>query len=301
MKKNLRKIVSFFVKIMPAPDYVYNVILKPKPLRYITNKILLLIIPESVELPEGTLYLAQGDQGMSGALALGLYEKFEADLLRSILLPGMVVANIGANLGYYALIASKHVGEAGKILAFEPEPRIFSILEKNIGGLKNVELRKEAISDKAGEITLYLSELSMRENTIVPVTYMSKSVQVKTITLDSFIDHVDVVIMDIEGAEPFAFAGMKRILGDDIILLFELNPRLMRVGGNEPLATLEMLDTHGFQIYDIDAHEGKLSKIKREDFTSFVESLTSKVTLANLYCVKKLTGREIGLSHTENI
>lgn len=293
MKKALRGSISFVLKFVPDPNYVYNVILKPKPLRYVTNKILLFILPTSVQLPEGTLYLAPGDQGMSGALALGLYEKFEADLLRSILQPGMTVVNVGANLGYYTLVASKHVGETGKVIAFEPEPRIYAILEKNVGSLKNVELRKEAVSDKAGEMTLYLSELSMRENTLVPVTYMSKSVQVKTVTLDSMLDHADVIIMDIEGFEPFAFAGMQRLLTKDVILIFELNPRLIRVGHNEPVDVLNMLHSLGFQIYDINAEEGTLRKIT--DFVKFVEPLTNKMQLANLYCVKKLTGREIGV------
>jgi len=293
MKKAFRGFVGFVLKFVPDPNYVYNVILKPRPLRYVTDKILSLIISESVTLPEGTLYLNPADPGGSASLALGKYELFETQILRSVLHPGMSVVNIGANIGYYVVVSSKHVGESGKVLAFEPDPRLFAILSKSASALKNVEIRQEAVSDKEGQMTLYLSDLGMRENTLVPVTYMKNHISVKTVPLDSLIQKVDLIIMDIEGAEPFAFAGMSKLLDQkNMAILCELNPKLIKIGGNDPVKMLTMLASHGFEIYNINAKDNKLEKIS--DFAGFVEPFTKNEELTNIYCAK-------GTAASENI
>ena len=127
-------------------------------------------------------------------------------------------------MGYYVFIAAKHVGETGKVLAFEPEPRNFAILEKNARDFKNVEIRQEGVSDKEGEITLYLSESNMGAHTMMPEKSFKKSIKVKTIPLDSIVKKADLLIMDIEGAEPFAFAGMHNLLDTDIKSAYEGDP-----------------------------------------------------------------------------
>lgn len=70
----------------------------------------------------------------------GIYEPRETNLFKKIVRHGMTVIDLGANIGYYTLIASKLVGESGKVYAFEPEPDNFNILVKNINinNLKNV-------------------------------------------------------------------------------------------------------------------------------------------------------------------
>ena len=62
----------------------------------------------------------------------GRYEPQETQLLRQLLGPGDVFADVGANWGYYTLAAASFVGETGRVVAFEPEPRLFALLEANV-------------------------------------------------------------------------------------------------------------------------------------------------------------------------
>jgi len=67
----------------------------------------------------------------------GIWEPYETDLVTRLLKPGQVFIDVGANAGYYSLIASHLVGESGQVVAFEPEQTNFALLSEN---LKRLEL-----------------------------------------------------------------------------------------------------------------------------------------------------------------
>ena len=78
---------------------------------------------------------------------------FVADRLR----PGDAFCDIGANIGYYSLLASRAVGPRGVVIAVDPSPPIFAILLENLAfnGARNVRTVQAAVAAQAGKIALY--------------------------------------------------------------------------------------------------------------------------------------------------
>ena len=269
--------------------FVYTVILKPRPLRWVTDHLLLLIIPKQVALREGIVNLHPNDPVISGALALGVYETYQLDLFRRVVGRGMTVLDIGANVGLYTVIAAKLVGEEGMVASFEPEAQNFEILQKNIldNGFKNVQPARVAVANKEGELALYLSKGNKGKHSIYRPSDTEGEEIVKTIVLDEWLEQhsigkVDVIKIDIQGAEPLAFSGMKKTLSTKPALLMEYDPKSIRESGHNPIEMLEMLLSHGYALYSIE--EGTKSKKIIDDIQSFTNALRGE-QYANLLCI----------------
>ena len=102
-----------------------------------------------------------------------IYEKETTALFKKIITPGMTIIDIGAHIGYFTRIFSKYAGSKGRVYAFEADPENFILLQKNTKHLKNIELFKTAISDKAGKIDFYHSNKSGC-NSIIPAESRQK-------------------------------------------------------------------------------------------------------------------------------
>ena len=118
----------------------------------------------------------------------------------------------GANMGGYSMLASRRVGASGTVFAFEPEPRNFEQLSRRMASWRNVVVIPKAIAGYSGEARLHLDTFhaghSLRE------LGTDKSVTVAVTTLDDFVrarglPGLDVVKLDIEGAELDAIDGMR--------------------------------------------------------------------------------------------
>jgi FkbM family methyltransferase len=142
---------------------------------------------------------------------LGFYEYEKQEWISREVRPNSVFWDIGANVGFYSLLASKLV-VSGKVFAFEPAPRNLLYLREHLtlNRVTNVEVLAIAVSDKNGissfktEETGFMGHLSDSGQTIVP-----------TATLDSLVEEGkvlphDYVKMDIEGAELPALRGAAR-------------------------------------------------------------------------------------------
>lgn len=126
--------------------------------------------------------------------------------------PGNVILDVGANVGYYSLLAAVLTGEKGIVYSFEPDAENIIYLNKHLvlNKIKNVKVIDCAVSGKNGVASFSgkrsKGKIDEQGSTIV-----------KTITLDSFckieqISSIDVIKMDIEGAEYDALLGAKYIL-----------------------------------------------------------------------------------------
>ncbi len=139
---------------------------------------------------------------------LGFYEYEKQEWISREVRPNRVFWDVGANVGFYSLLASKLVG-SGRVFAFEPAPRNLSYLNQHLAlnHATNVEVLPTAVADRNGtssfetEETGFMGHLSVEGSITVPTT-----------TLDSLVKEgkvlpPDYVKMDIEGAELLALRG----------------------------------------------------------------------------------------------
>jgi tRNA G37 N-methylase Trm5 len=116
--------------------------------------------PELVQMKEMVLWANPSDQIITPFLkSERTWEPVETELLRKLIKPGDVVLDVGANIGYYAVLFGRWVGDGGWVIAVEPEPDNFSLLCRNLAanGSSNVIPLPVAASDRFGELALYLS------------------------------------------------------------------------------------------------------------------------------------------------
>lgn len=304
MKAAVRTISKRVSSALPpgTAGFVYRTLLKPAPLRYLANRLILSILPHTVALPEGTVVLNPEDPVVSGALALGVYETSELDIFRAFLKEGMTVLDIGANIGIYTVIAARRVGPTGTVIACEPEQTNFSLLSDTIHENKftNVRAFPCALADHQGNMELHISSANKGNHSLVKTDRNSaeftRAVSVPVQTTDALlaeagVANVDIIKMDIEGAEPLALKGMTRTLeAEKLILFFEFSPGALKSCGFDPHAVLSDLRNSGFTLYEIKETQKKILPIM--DMSSFVAQF-SDTQYTNLLCVKG--------SHVQNI
>jgi len=187
----------------------------------------------------------------------------ELAFIRKVLRPSSVVLDIGANIGFYTLNFSKLIGDNGKVYAFEPDLLNFKHLSDNLQGVANVLLHNMAVSNKDGELTMFVSHrLNVDNRTYEPGKYKS-SYKVRSVSIDDMLPagtKVDFIKMDIQGSEYLALQGMERTLKEnpDCLLLCEYAPEyLLKCSGTTPQQFETYLKDLGFNLYFL--RDGKLS------------------------------------------
>jgi len=153
----------------------------------------------------------------------------ERAIIRSLVKPGMRVLDVGANVGYYALMLAHMVGEHGQVICVEPSPENLPELRLNVerNSLANVSVIPMAVGAENGEARL-LGGI----NSGVVADGGAYSIQVKKID-DLGVGKIDLLKMDIEGHEGFALDGASRTLAENRPVLFiECHPKLLRRAGD---------------------------------------------------------------------
>lgn len=164
----------------------------------------------------------------------GIWEIVGTRLLELVLRPGMRFVDVGANVGYYSLLAAHLVGPAGVVDSFEPLDAMRSMLEHGVraNGFNNVRIHREAVTASSGSIELYpFSEVNEGvSSTIAGPGVQADAIVVPATTLDDVLltenpmPRADVIKIDVEGAELHVFEGMRRLLESDAApgaILFE--------------------------------------------------------------------------------
>lgn len=163
------------------------------------------------------------------------YEPETVDYFARTLGPGHVFVDIGANHGYFTMLAASLVGETGRVVAFEPNPKVFRQLQMH-AALNCVESRvlllPRALAESQGEAKLYVSQedgnsgLSSLTPGVEALALGSLSeAHTVLVLLDTFdrwltssgVDHVDLVKIDVEGAESRVLAGMRASLAAGVV------------------------------------------------------------------------------------
>jgi len=215
-----------------------------------------------VNVQGNKMYVDTQDTGVAPyLLQWGVYEKDETSLFKELVKKGMTVVDVGANIGYYTLLAARLVGEKGRVFAFEPDPHNFELLCKNveINGFGEIVVPvQKAVSSKSGKIKLFQDKRNLGGHSLSEANVDKYSfIMVDVTSLDDFFKNqsgkVDLVKMDIQGSEMGALEGMKRVLSEskDIMILTEFWPAGLKNAGSSADAFITKLLEYGFLIFQV--------------------------------------------------
>jgi FkbM family methyltransferase len=175
---------------------------------------------------------------------------------------GDTFLDVGANVGWIALVASRQVGRQGRVIAFEPSPPLISLLRyhRRVNLAWNLTVESAAVSDKCGTSLLYLHNSGKSVlNSITKTAMMWKegpssqpeSVEVKTCSIDEYCERTKLqpraIKIDVEGAELMVLRGAREVLTrHKPTLILAVHPAL--IPGQETDVLFSLLDQHGYKI-----------------------------------------------------
>jgi FkbM family methyltransferase len=189
------------------------------------------------------------------SMYLGIFEPHETALIRSVLKPGMTVVDVGANVGYYSLMASAAVGDHGTIYALEPNPYSADCLQHTIlkNKILNLFLSRAAVGDVDGEASLYISNDPNKTSPSMVANQQTTAMRVPVTTLDAFakasgIDRIDLLKVDVEGFEPNVIRGGAGLLAASRVrhILCEFNQHWLSRNQSSPRALFDLISSFGF-------------------------------------------------------
>jgi FkbM family methyltransferase len=261
-----------------------------RPIRAFYDFFFDLLRPRSARVQGHLMWLDDKD-----TLELAVHEVYEpvgTSLFNREIHPGQTVLDLGANIGYYTLIAARRTSPKGKVYAFEPDPDNFSLLQKNVerNGYSNVVLVNQAVSDHTGRTRLYLNETNKGDHRIYNPGDGKKFADIQVAALDDFFKRLDKKIhfikMDVQGAEAAALAGMKSLVRANrrLKLFTEFEPGNLRGFGGDPRKYLQTLQKMGFKLFEASEKEGTIRPTSAADLLSRYTVENGGYT--NLYCVK---------------
>jgi len=206
-----------------------------------------------------------GDFGVTLELiGTGQYEPGSLQVLLDLLPKGGTFIDVGAHVGLFTLPAARHVGDNGRVVAFEPDPDNRRLLEANIernelGHI--VEVIPAAVAAENGSAILHRSAWNTGDHRLLGAPRGRRGVPVDVVALGPFLKErglkADAVKIDVQGAEARVIRGLGQ--PDPLpALLMEYSPSMVADAGDDPASLLEQLDSAGWQLHIIDEDTGDL-------------------------------------------
>lgn len=169
-------------------------------------------------------------------LHFGVWEPEVSRVIEHTLRPGDVFVDVGANIGYDTLLASRCVGSGGRVVAIEASPGTYALLMRNLGlnDSANVRAVNVAVSDRRATLDLYeMSKHNIGAATTLPARGGRRSASVEALPLgeilsDEEIGRLRLIKLDIEGAEPPVLQNLLDGLARypaDLNVIVEASPR----------------------------------------------------------------------------
>ncbi|NRB43002.1 MAG: FkbM family methyltransferase [Pseudomonadales bacterium] len=227
-----------------------------------------------------------GDKHVSAALQkTGIWEAYESELIQQLLFTGATFIDVGANIGYYSMLSSRLVGESGQVVAFEPEQRNFSLLQKNIALLQygNVTAVNAGLADEDSEAEIYLSDDNFGDHQIYDG---GKARQKQTIKLRAGSDYlaqlpadisrIDVLKIDTQGAEMKVMTGLKDVIFNslpDLNIIIEFWPYGLRQAQDHGNQLLDFLLSLNLPMAIIDHINHGLIPCQESDLRDWIAEL----------------------------
>jgi FkbM family methyltransferase len=198
------------------------------------------------------MFVDSEDVGLSVHLLMdGYWEMWTTEAMARLVKPGMIVADIGANLGYFTLLLGELVGPTGWVHAFEPNPAIATLLRRSVninGGQTHTTVHEVALIDHEGEAVLRVPHLEPKNATLTNPHESAENVPVQVRRLDSYpeLHSLDFIKIDVEGAEEATWRGMHDLLksGRPLTILLEFQA----IRYQDPGGFIDLMLSDGFSL-----------------------------------------------------
>ena len=212
-----------------------------------------------------------------------IWEPQIGEVIQKELPSGGVFVDVGANIGYFSMLAATIVGPEGSVYSFEPIPRLCSQLKKSaaVNNFTTIHCIEKGCGAKHEEMTLHVSHSNIGGSSVVKKFSADETCEISVTTLDSEcvgMKQIDVIKIDVEGFEYEVLLGAEKIITQHSPkFIIELSPSTYEHRDSElSRKILTLLDSYYYNIFDIDNQEFVT------DIDSFLDKLGKRQT--NLFC-----------------
>lgn len=185
----------------------------------------------------------------------GGWEPLETRVIAAALKPSDIFVDVGANIGFFSLLAHRLVGPNGRVHAVEATPTTADLLDANIAlnGADTIYVHRCAAGDRNGVVTMVVHDTgNIGSNHL---SFGGAGSEIALRRLDDLVagPAIRLIKLDIEGAEAMALRGAGALLDGDTApaLLFEFSPAMLRGMGDDPATLLHHLEAKGYTIHEI--------------------------------------------------
>jgi len=186
----------------------------------------------------------------------GEFESTTTAVLKTILKPGDIAVDVGANIGYFSLLFSRCVGSSGHVFSYEPVPRLASILRSNakLNGFDQITFSNLALSDHEGRALFHIGpEDNSGLSSLRQPRGSTATLDVELARFDKiFSDAKDIALVkiDVEGAELAVLRGMEGYLRNRRpYLLVEVTDKFLKEMGDDEQGLLAFMLGFGYFCY----------------------------------------------------
>lgn len=185
------------------------------------------------------------------------HERYEAALVERLLADGDVFWDIGANVGYFTLVAATALADRGQIVAFEPGKNAYARLTANLAlnTYSNIKTFQVAVSDREGEAVLHVAgDIADSSASLFPAGGVQAGSEVcRTVALDHFLAQEGLrpptlIKLDAEGAELAVLQGAQNLIAQaPPLFLMEMEEKNLKAAGTSKAAIQQFLTGFGYQ------------------------------------------------------
>lgn len=266
---------------------VYRRLLSGPRVRQCAHKVILRLIPRSIQVGPARLFLDPSDPVISGALTLGVYERQEMAFFNRFIGQARVFVDVGANVGLYTALAQRQMHPSSAVVAVEPHPRAFELLQRNIEANREGEPQGRplvmafniAAGASQGMATLHCNRDNGGDHRLTAPwaghlqgAWSAQPVQVRRLDhllLQQGLSEVDFIKIDVQGYEAEVVKGLAETLRRSarVVLMSEFWPAGLASSGGAA-RYLALLGELGMEVFQL-----------RPSRTGWLEPLSDPVAL----------------------
>jgi FkbM family methyltransferase len=194
----------------------------------------------------------------------GMWEPHVTAWMQSSLSRGQVFVDVGANVGYFTLLGAQLVGREGLVVAIEAHPKLAELLQRNVvinGVYGYVTTHQKAAWSENTELEFHIREYFAGNSSVGTIDApgldrlgdTERAVPVQAVVLDDLLAHlprVDVIKIDVEGAEVHVFNGLRKTLlaNPQAVIMFEWARAQIESVGDTPADLAGLMDELGYKL-----------------------------------------------------